>query len=78
MKRYIKSSATRYFVTDDDYIPLHDQPNEGYTKLGAVERAQREAEANARLFKIPMSEAVKGYHIMDDEYNIIHELDSAI
>ena len=33
----------RYFVSNDDLIPLHEQPSNGYTKLQAIERAQREA-----------------------------------
>lgn len=81
MKRYIRSNkvyGTRYYVTDDDYIPLREQPNEGYTQLKAIERAQREAEQAAKLFKLPVSNTAKWYHIMDDMGNILHELDTAI
>lgn len=80
MKRYIRSNrfGKGYYVTDDDYIPIANQPEEGYTQLKAVERAQREATSDAKLFKMPMSEAVKFYHIADSRGNILHELDSAI
>jgi hypothetical protein len=68
----------RYFVTDDDYIPLREQPNEGYTELQAVERAQREAERSAKLFNLKVSETAKWYHIMDSNHKIRHDLDTAI
>ena len=68
----------RYWVTDDNYIPLPNQPNEGYTKMQAIQRAQREAEQDAKLFKISMKDAVKEYHIMDADNNICHDLDNAI
>ena len=74
----ICNEALRYYVTDDDYIPLSNQPNEGYTQLQAIQRAQREAEQDSKLFKISMSDAVKGYHIMDSNNNILHDLDNAI
>lgn len=68
----------RYWVTDDDYIPLYDQPEEGYTQNQAILRAQREAEELSRLFHEPISKTVKYFHIMDSNGNIVRELDSAI
>lgn len=72
----------RYWVTDDDYIPLPNQPEEGYTKLGAIERAQREAERvskySRRTDRVSVSDAAEWFHIMDSDGNIVHELDSAI
>lgn len=53
------NEALRYYVTDDDYIPLKSQPNNGYTELQAVERAQREAERSAKLFNLPITDTVK-------------------
>jgi hypothetical protein len=75
--RHIKESL-RYYVTDDDYIPLKAQPENGYTQLKAIERAQREAEESARLFGLSVSETAKWYHIMDSNNNIVSELDKAI
>jgi hypothetical protein len=76
----IKESANygRFFVTDDDYIPLPEQPNEGYTENQAILRAQREAEQLAKLFKEPISKTAKMFHIMDYKGNIRHDLDTAI
>lgn len=68
----------RYFVTNDDLIPLHEQPENGYTKLQAIERAQREAEQVCNLFNISINEAVKWFHIIDDNIHYCIELDSAI
>lgn len=73
-----ESNYNRYFVTDDDYIPLSNQPNNGYTKMQAIQRAQREAEEAAKLFGLDISDTVKWYHIMDSNNNICHELDNAI
>lgn len=76
MKRYIK--ATRYYVTNDDMIPLHAQPSEGYTKLQAIARAQREAKESAKLFGGDAKDYVSYYHIVDDKFNKCCDLDSAI
>lgn len=76
MKRYIK--ATRYYVTNDDMIPLHAQPSEGYTKLQVIARAQREAKESAKLFGGEPKDYVSYYHIVDDSFRKCPELDSAI
>jgi len=68
----------RYYVTNDDLIPLHAQPPEGYTKLQAIERAQREAQEATELFNIPINESVKWFHIVDSNFNYCKNLDSAI
>ena len=72
----------RYWVKDSDYIPLSTQPENGYTKIQAIQRAQREAEEEVRLFGkrfgLTISDAVKHFHIMDSNGNICHELDSVI
>ena len=76
MKRYIK--ATRYFVTNEDYIPLHAQPAEGYTKLQAIQRAQREVNECADLFGGRPDEYTSDFHIVDDDFNRCPDLDRAI
>lgn len=68
----------RYFITNDDLIPLHAQPSNGYTKLQAIERAQREAQEETKLFNIPINESVKWFHIVDSNFHYCQELDSAI
>ena len=74
----ICNEALRYYVTDDDYIPLKAQPDEGYTKLQAIQRAQREAEQSAKLFKMRVADTAKWYHIMDSNNKILRDLDNAI
>lgn len=76
MKRYIKSS--RYFVTNENLIPLHAQPSKGYTKLQAIERAQREVDECVKLFGGKPSDYTDGFHIVDDKFHYCDELDSAI
>lgn len=80
MKLRIRESkySKRYFVTDDDFIPLRNQPERGYTSLQAVERAQREASQDAKFFNISVSDAAKYYHIVDDELNHCPNLDKGI
>lgn len=77
-KDFKMGPSNRYWVTDDDYIPLSNQPEEGYTQNQVILRAQREAEELSRLFHQPVSKMVKYFHIMDSDGNIVHELDSAI
>lgn len=76
MKRYIR--ATRYFVTNEDLIPLRAQPDNGYTKLEAIERAQREVDECVKLFGGKPSDHTSSFHIVDDKFHYCKELDSAI
>lgn len=68
----------RYFVTDDNLIPLYAQPAEGYTKLKAIERAQREVKECASLFGGTESDYTTFFHIVDSNFNYCQELDTAI
>lgn len=76
MKKYIQSK--RYFVTNNDFIPLHAQPSEGYTKLQAVARAQREVDECVELFGGTAADYVSYFHIVDNNFNHCPELDTAI
>lgn len=76
MKRYIR--ANRYYVTNEDYIPLHAQPAEGYTKLQAIARAQREVREAANLLGGSASEYTDCFHIVDDNFKQCPELDRVI
>lgn len=76
MKRYIR--ANRYYVTNEDFIPLHAQPDEGYTKLQAIERAQREVDECVKLFGGKPEDYTSYFHIFDDKMNYQRDLDSAI
>lgn len=68
----------RYYVANCDLIPLREQPTNGYTKLGAVERAQRLAEHDAKMFDEPISYTREFYHIIDETGHYCVELDDAI
>lgn len=68
----------RYFVTNYDFIPFHAQPPEGYTKLEAIARAQREVKECVELFGGKESDYTSWFHIIDDKCHYCEELDSAI
>lgn len=70
--------AKRYYVTNNDMIPFHAQPPEGYTKLQAIARAQREAEECVKLFGGKESDYTSWFHIVDNKFHHCEDLDLAI
>lgn len=68
----------RYFVTNENLIPLYAQPPEGYTKLKAIERAKREIIECTSLFGGTESDYTTFFHIVDNNFNYCQELDAAI
>jgi hypothetical protein len=68
----------RYYVCNFDNIPLHSQPENGYTKLQAIERAQREVKECVELFGGKESDYTGYLHIMDSKFNVLKELDNWI
>jgi len=68
----------RYYVTNENLIPFHEQPAEGYTKLQAIARAQRELKSAVDLFGGKYSDYAGWVHIIDDKGHYHDELDSAI
>ena len=76
MKRYMR--ASRDYVTREDYIPLHAQPPEGYRKLQAIARAQREVREAVNLLGGSASEYTDCFHIVDDNFEKCPELDRTI
>ena len=55
----------RYYVTSNS-IPLKAQPDNGYTRLQAIERVQREIETDKKLFPTLSWDAIKyNYDIVD-------------
>ena len=55
----------RYYVTSNS-IPLKAQPENGYTRLQAIERVQREIETDKKLFPTLSWEVLKhNYDIVD-------------
>lgn len=78
MKYFVTNQTRRYFVTNQDYIPLHAQPTNGYTKLQAISRAQREVNECVDLFGGCPEDYTASFHIVDDNFNPCTELDKAI
>ena len=68
----------RYYIADHNGIPLSNQPENGYTKLGAIERAQRECEECVLLFGGKIQDYTNDIYIMDSNFKIHSELQSAI
>jgi len=68
----------RYFVVNDSMIPLYGQPENGYTKMQAISRAQREVEQCAKMFNISYFECASWFHILDSKMHYCVELDTAI
>lgn len=68
----------RYFVANEDCIPFGDQPENGYTAMGAVERAQREAERASSMSGEPISETRTWFRILDSDFNTCPELEKGI
>lgn len=75
----------RYYIANSDNIPLHAQPEKGYTKLQVILRLQREVEEMCNLFGdysnnyIEQFNEYKSYfHILDSDFNEVHEFDDAI
>ncbi len=68
----------RYYVTNDDLIPFHEQPETGYTKLQAIERAQREVKECVKLFGGKQSDYISWFHIVDENFHYCRDLDMAI
>jgi len=68
----------RYYIADNNGIPLSNQPENGYTKLGAIERAQRECEECVSLFGGKIQDYTNDLYIMDSNFKIHSELQNAI
>lgn len=67
----------RYYVTDSNYIPLHEQRPDGYTKLQAIDRVQREMKECVEFFGGEMKDYKSWFHIVDTNFNIIVEFEKA-
>lgn len=57
----------RYYVTDENGIPLHSQPDEGYTLAEAIQRHAREVVFSG----LPEKEADRFFRVVDQNMNII-------
>lgn len=62
-----------YVVIRQNGIPLHAQPEDGYTRLQAICRVQREAEHDKKLFDMTWQEATSGYDIVDTNFKVDYD-----
>lgn len=68
----------RYYVANSDNIPLHAQPENGYTKLQVITRVQLEIDHMCSLFGGCFSDYKDDFHILDSNFKEVHEFDNAI
>ena len=70
----------RYCIADENNIPYHEQPENGYTKLQVIARIHREAQADASLFGGVYTDYIHDYNVLeaktlknvtDDFYNAV-------
>ena len=67
----------RFYIANDDRIPLHAQPENGYTWLGVIERAQREIEEAVQLLNVSYDEAKQWFCVLDENFHEVEEARSA-
>lgn len=58
----------RYYVANKDGIPFHAQPENGYTKLQAMARIQREIKEDIRLFGGSFDDYKTWYTVLDRNF----------
>lgn len=68
----------RYYIADVNNIPLHSQPENGYTKLGVLNRAQRELAECVELFGGRPNDYTSCFHILDQNFNRCEEIETGI
>lgn len=59
----------RYYIADDNAIPFHEQPAEGYTKLQVIARAQREIDECIKLFGGSFQDYKSWFIILDNKFH---------
>ena len=55
----------RYYIANQDNIPYHAQPEEGYTELQVIAAVHRYAEEDAKLFGGKYTDHIHDYNILD-------------
>ena len=63
----------RYFIANENNIPLHAQPENGYTWLQAISRAQREIEECIRLFGGSFDDYKCFFSVLDSSFKEVPE-----
>lgn len=68
----------RFYIANHNGIPLHAQPENGYTWLQVIERAQREIEECIKLFGGTFEEHKKAFTVLDSNFHEVKEAQDAI
>lgn len=64
----------RYYVANEHNIPLHYQPDNGYTYLQAICRVQREMDECVKLFGGRPQDYIDSFTVLDNHF---HEIKTA-
>jgi hypothetical protein len=72
------SQNSRYYVVDDNYIPLRSNPDNGLTLEGAIVQAIGEAICSSKILRLSLLVTSKWYHICDTDFHVHHEFDKII
>lgn len=68
----------RYYIANENCIPLRSQPENGYTKLQVIARVQREIEECIKLFGGTFADHKRVFTILDSNFHEVDELYTAI
>lgn len=68
----------RYYIANENGIPYHEQPANGYTKLQVIARAQREIKEYVKLWGGKFSDYKGWFLILDKNFHEVHDFDDAI
>lgn len=64
----------RYFIANEDNIPLHAQPENGYTELQVIARVHREQAEEKKLF----GNNDYKWHILDNKFRRCVEIEECV
>lgn len=68
----------RFYVVDDNYIPVRSNLEYGYTLQGAIAQAVGEARCSSEILNLPFSVTSKWFHICDANFHVYPEFDEYI
>lgn len=68
----------RYYIADAKNIPFHSQPENGYTKLGVLNRAHRELAECVELFGGTPKDYTSWIHILNQNFNRCKDIEKGI
>lgn len=68
----------RFYIAESNGIPLHAQPEKGYTYLQAIARAQREIKELVKIFGGKFQDYKGEFLILDSNFREVEEAQKAI